>query len=98
MAVSVPAPAIPSGEHVQLSLPHVGLLAATVTEVEAGAIVLVLAIRDTRIAVLAGAEVAVEYKTGRGIQRYGGILQIEKGETLRGVTHGEVERAPRREG
>jgi PilZ domain len=97
MAVSVPAPSIPSGEHVQLSLPHVGLLPATVSAVEGGAIVLVLAVRDSRVARLAGAEVAVEYKTGRGIQRYGGILQIDSGETLRVVTHGEVERVQRRE-
>jgi hypothetical protein len=97
MAVSVPAPSIPHGEHVQLSLPHVGLLPATVSAVDGGAIVLVLAVKDARVARLAGAEVAVEYKTGRGIQRYGGILQIEKGETLRVVTHGEVERVQRRE-
>src|ERR1044072_5089624 len=31
------------------------------------------------------------------MQQYGGILQIEKGETLRVVTHGEVERVQRRE-
>jgi hypothetical protein len=97
MAVSVPAPSIPSGEHVQLSLPHVGLLPATVSAVEGGAIVLVLAVKDSRVARLAGAEVAVEYKTGRGIQRYGGILQIDSGDTLRVVTHGEVERVQRRE-
>jgi hypothetical protein len=97
MAVSVPAPSIPSGEHVQLSLPHVGLLPATVFAVEGGAIVLVLAVKDSRVARLAGAEVAVEYKTGRGIQRYGGILQIDSGDTLRVVTHGEVERVQRRE-
>jgi hypothetical protein len=97
MAVSAPAPSIPSGEHVQLSLPHVGLLPATVSAVEGGAIVLVLAVKDSRVARLAGAEVAVEYKTGRGIQRYGGILQIDAGETLRVITHGEVERVQRRE-
>jgi hypothetical protein len=97
MAVSVPAPSIPSGEHVQLSLPHVGLLPATVSAVESGAIVLVLAVKDSRVARLAGAEVAVEYKTGRGIQRYGGILQIDSGEMLRVITQGEVERVQRRE-
>jgi hypothetical protein len=97
MAVSVPAPLIPSGEHVQLSLPHVGLLPATVSAVDGGTIVLVLAVKDSRVARLAGAEVAVEHKTGRGIQRYGGVLQIESGETLRVVTHGEVERVQRRE-
>jgi hypothetical protein len=97
MAVSVPAPSIPSGEHVLLSLPHVGLLPATVSAVEGGAIVLVLAVKDSRVARLAGAEVAVEYKTGRGIQRFGGILQIDSGDTLRVITQGEVERVQRRE-
>jgi hypothetical protein len=97
MAVSAPAPSIPSGEHVQLSLPHVGLLPATVSAVEAGAIVLVLAVKDPRVKRLAGQEVAVEYKTGRGIQRFGGILQIDSGETLRVVMQGEAERIQRRE-
>jgi hypothetical protein len=99
MAVSAPAPSIPSGEHVQLSLPHVGLLPATVASVAAGAIVLVLAVKDSRVSRLAGSEVAVEYKTGRGIQRYGGILQLEPGgsEHLRVVLQGDVERVQRRE-
>jgi c-di-GMP-binding flagellar brake protein YcgR len=97
MAVSAPAPSIPSGEHVQLNLPHVGLLPATVVTVDAGAIVLVLAVKDTRVHRLAGHEVAVEYKTGRGIQRFGGILQIESGEQLRVVMQGEAERIQRRE-
>jgi len=97
MAVSAPAPSIPSGEHVQLSLPHVGLLPATVSAVESGAIVLVLAVKDARVQRLAGQEVAVEYKTGRGIQRFGGILQIDSGETLRVVMQGEAERIQRRE-
>ena len=97
MAVSAPAPSIPSGEHVQLSLPHVGLLPATVASVEAGAIVLVLAVKDNRVQRLAGQEVAVEYKTGRGIQRFGGILQIESGDQLRVVMKGEAERIQRRE-
>jgi hypothetical protein len=97
MAVSAPAPSIPSGEHVQLSLPHVGLLPATVSAVESGAIVLVLAVKDPRVKRLAGQEVAVEYKTGRGIQRFGGILQIDSGETLRVVMQGEAERIQRRE-
>src|SRR4051795_13353145 len=77
MAVSAPAPSIPAGEHVQLSLPHVGLLPATVSAIENGAIMLVLAVKDSRVQRLAGAEVAVEYKTGRGIQRFSGILQLD---------------------
>jgi PilZ domain len=99
MAVSAPAPSIPAGEHVHLSLPHVGLLPATVSSVEPGAIVLVLTVKDPRVDRLAGGEVAVEYKTGRGIQRFGGILQLDasRPEQLRVVTQGEAERIQRRE-
>jgi hypothetical protein len=99
MAVSTPAPSIPSGEHVHLSLPHVGLLPATVSSVEPGAIVLVLTVKDPRVHRLVGGEVAVEYKSGRGIQRFGGILQVDDGrpELLRVVTFGEAERIQRRE-
>jgi hypothetical protein len=99
MAVSAPAPSIPSGEHVHLSLPHVGLLPATVSSVEPGAIVLVLTVKDPRVTRLVGGEVAVEYKTGRGIQRFGGILQLDasRPEQLRVVTQGEAERIQRRE-
>src|SRR4051812_35683207 len=99
MTVSAPAPSIPSGEHVQLSLPHVGLLPATVAGIENGAIVLVLAVKDARVSRLAGSEVAVEYKTGRGIQRFGGILQLDSArpEQLRVVLQGDVERVQRRE-
>jgi len=99
MAVSATAPAIPTGEHVHLSLPHVGLLPATVSSVESGAIVLVLTIKDPRVHRLVGGEVAVEYKSGRGIQRFGGILEVADGrpELLRVVTFGEAERIQRRE-
>jgi hypothetical protein len=99
MAVSAPAPSIPNGEHVQLSLPHVGLLPATVSACEGGAIALVLAVKDARVSRLAGSEVAVEYKTGRGIQRFGGILQLDSArpEQLRVVLQGDVERVQRRE-
>jgi hypothetical protein len=99
MAVSTPAPSIPSGEHVHLSLPHVGLLPATVSSVEANAIVLVLTIKDPRVHRLVGGEVAVEYKSGRGIQRFGGILEVDDGrpDLLRVVTFGEAERIQRRE-
>jgi len=99
MAVSTPAPSIPSGEHVHLSLPHVGLLPATVSSVEAGAIVLVLTVKDARVHRLVGGEVAVEYKSGRGIQRFGGILEVDDGrpDLLRVVTFGEAERIQRRE-
>jgi hypothetical protein len=99
MAVSASAPSIPSGEHVHLSLPHVGLLPAIVSSVEPGAIVLVLTVKDSRVSRLVGGEVAVEYKTARGIQRFGGILQCDdsRPEQLRVVTYGEAERIQRRE-
>src|SRR4051812_37106950 len=97
MAVSAPSPSIPAGEHVQLSLPHVGLLPATVSAIEAGAIVLVLAVKDSRVQRLAGQEGAGEDKTGRGIPPLGGGLQIDSGETLRVVMQGEAERIQRRE-
>jgi hypothetical protein len=99
MAVSAPAPTIPAGEHVQLSLPHVGLLPATVSSCDGGAIALVLAVKDPRVQRLGGAEVAVEYKTGRGIQRFGGILQLDSSrpENLKVVLQGDVERVQRRE-
>src|SRR4051812_9447819 len=99
MAVSAPAPSIPEGEHVQLSLPHVGLLPATVSAVEPGMIVLILAIKDSRVQRLGGSEAAVEYKTGRGIQRFGGTLQLDasRPEQVRVITSGEAERIQRRE-
>jgi c-di-GMP-binding flagellar brake protein YcgR len=99
MAVSAPAPSIPSGEHVQLNLPHVGLLPATVSGVDGNVISVVLAVKDSRVARLGGTEVAVEYKTGRGIQRYGGVLQLDSSrpEQLKVVTSGEAERIQRRE-
>ena len=99
MAVSAPAPSIPTGEHVQLSLPHVGLLPATVSAVEPGAIVLILAVKDSRVQRLGGAEAAVEYKTGRGIQRFGGTLELDSArpEQVRVITKGEAERIQRRE-
>jgi c-di-GMP-binding flagellar brake protein YcgR len=99
MAVSAPAPSIPSGEHVQLNLPHVGLLPATVSAVDGNVISVVLAVKDSRVQRLGGQEVAVEYKTGRGIQRFGGILQLDatRPEQLKVVTSGEAERIQRRE-
>jgi len=99
MAVSAPVPSIPSGEHVQLSLPHVGLLPATVSGFADGAIALVLAVKDSRVSRLAGSEVAVEYKTGRGIQRFGGTLQLDptRPEQLRVILTGDFERVQRRE-
>jgi hypothetical protein len=100
MAVTAPQiPAIPAGEHVQVNLPHIGNLPATVESIEPGAIVVVLAVGDTRVKRLAGAEVAIEYATGRGINRFGGILHLDESrpEQLRVTIQGDAERIQRRE-
>jgi hypothetical protein len=100
MAVSAPqVPSIPAGEHVQVNLPHIGLLPATVESTEPGAVVLVLAVGDARVKRLDGAEVGVEHATGRGINRFGGILRLDAGrpEQLRVLIHGDAERIQRRE-
>jgi hypothetical protein len=100
MAVSAPqVPAIPAGEHVQISLPHIGHLPATVESTEPGALVCVLAVGDPRVKRLQGAEVGVEHATGRGINRFGGILHLNdaRPEELRIVLSGDAERIQRRE-
>jgi PilZ domain len=100
MAVSAPqVPSIPAGEHVQVSLPHIGYLPATVEAAEPGAVVVVLAVEDARVKRLGGAEVAVEHATGRGINRFGGTLQLDerRPELLRVLIQGEAERIQRRE-
>jgi PilZ domain len=100
MALSAPAtPSIPAGEHVQVNLPHIGRLPATIEATEPGAVVLVLAVGDARVKRLAGAEVAIEHATGRGINRFGGILHLNDGrpELLRVTLQGDAERIQRRE-
>jgi PilZ domain len=100
MAVaSSSTPTIPAGEHVQVRLPHIGLLPATVETTEPGAVVVVLAVGDERVKRLAGAEVAVEHATGRGINRFAGRLELDdsRPELLRVVFQGDAERIQRRE-
>jgi c-di-GMP-binding flagellar brake protein YcgR len=84
---------------VQLSLPHIGLLPATVETTEPGVVVLVLAVDDNRVRRLGGAEVAVEHATGRGINRFNGTLELNdrRPEQLRIVLSGDSERIQRRE-
>jgi PilZ domain len=98
-AIASSTPSIPAGEHVQVSLPHIGLLPATVETTEPGAVVVVLAVGDTRVKRLAGAEVAIEYATGRGINRFNGTLELDdsRPEHLRVVLSGDSERIQRRE-
>lgn len=99
MAPTRPVPGISPGEHVQVMLPHIGRLPATVEATEPGALVLALAVGDARVARLAGADVSVEHATGRGINRYAGTLHIEgrRAEVLRVLVEGEAERIQRRE-
>lgn len=100
MAVSAPqTPSIPAGEHVQVNLPHIGLLPATVESMQGGVVVVVLAVGDSRVKRLEGAEVAIEHATGRGINRYAGKLQLNsvRPEELRVALQGDTERIQRRE-
>ena len=98
-AIASSNPSIPAGEHVQVRLPHIGLLPATVETTEPGAVVVVLAVGDERVKRLAGAEVAVEQATGRGINRFGGTLELDdsRPDLLRIVLQGDAERIQRRE-
>jgi hypothetical protein len=99
MAAIAPTPSIPAGEHVQVNLPQIGLLPATVEATEPGAVTVVLAVGDPRVQRLAGSEVAVEHATGRGINRFGGTLELDasRPEQLRIVLRGDAERIQRRE-
>jgi c-di-GMP-binding flagellar brake protein YcgR len=99
VAVTASAPAIPVGRHVQVSLPHIGLLPATVEAVEPGAVIVTLAVTDTRVRRLGAAEVGIEYKTERGIQRFNGTLELDDRtpDRLRVAVLGEAERIQRRE-
>ena len=100
MAVSAPqTPPIPAGEHVQVDLPHIGHLPATVESTGAGEVVVVLAVGDSRVKRLDGAEIAIEHATGRGINRFGGVLHLDdrRPEALRVVLQGDAERIQRRE-
>ncbi len=100
MAVTAPqTPSIPAGEHVQVNLPHIGLLPATVVSMQGGVVVAVLAVGDPRVKRLEGADVAIEHATGRGINRYGGKLQINSArpEEMRVTLTGDTERIQRRE-
>ena len=94
-----PIPSLSTGEHVQVTLPHIGRLPATVEAAEPGALVLALAVGDSRVARLAGSEVSVEHATGRGINRFAGTLSLDgpSAERLRVHLEGDAERIQRRE-
>jgi c-di-GMP-binding flagellar brake protein YcgR len=100
MAVAPPPiPAIAAGTHVILREPRLGGLPATVDVCEPGALLVALAVTDSRVARLAGGQVSVEATTQRGIQRYNGTLELVPGrkELLRIILEGAGERIQRRE-
>jgi c-di-GMP-binding flagellar brake protein YcgR len=98
-AAPVAPPAVAPGTHVSVHLLHVGALPATVEAAEPGALRVALAVADARVRRLAGTEVAVEVTTGRGIQRFSGVLELDaaRAELLRIVLSGDAERIQRRE-
>jgi c-di-GMP-binding flagellar brake protein YcgR len=98
MIAHTAAPALAPGTHVMLRLAHVGALPATVEASEPGAIVVVLAVRDDRVARLAGQEASVESTTARGIHRFIGTLQTTaQPDVVRVTVEGEAERIQRRD-
>lgn len=99
MAVSAPAPSLPAGQRVQVRLPHVGALPASVEACAPGAVTVALAVPDDRVARLDGAEVSVEHASGRGIHRYTGTMRVDgtRPELLHVALAGDAERIQRRE-
>lgn len=77
--MSAPAPprlALAASTHVRISHAQIGELPATVEACEEGTLALVLAVPDSRIRRLHGAEVGVEVMSARGIQRLLGVLEL----------------------
>lgn len=99
MTATALPPVVAPGLHVQLRLPHSIVLPATIDSMAGGTIVAVLAVADNRVPRLAGAELTVEWVTGRGIQRILGRLELDpkRSEVVRVAVHGDVERIQRRE-
>jgi len=97
MAVAAP-PCLPAGRKVNVRLPYIGTLPATVEVSAADRILVTLMVPDDRVQRMSGAEVAVESTTERGIQRFSGTLVLHpRPELLEVVVAGEAERIQRRE-
>jgi c-di-GMP-binding flagellar brake protein YcgR len=97
MAVSPPV-TLPVGRKVAIRLPYVGALPATVEAAGPGTITLALAVPDTRVSRLDGAEATVESTTERGIQRFTGRISLSgRSDVFEIVIGGEAERIQRRE-
>jgi PilZ domain len=98
MPVSLP-PIISPGQRVQVRLPHLGLLPATVEATGGAEVVASLAVPEPRVARLRGAEVTMEWTTARGVERLLGQLELvpSRADLVRVAVHGNIERIQRRE-
>jgi hypothetical protein len=94
---SAPAPALAHGQHVVVNLAHLDTVPATVESADGGTVTVALTVRDDRIARLMGREVFVEAMSGRGINRFTGVLKSDTGGVLTLAMTGAVERIQRRE-
>jgi c-di-GMP-binding flagellar brake protein YcgR len=98
MAVSPASLSLPTGRKVDVRLPYIGTLPATVEACEGDKMLVTLAVSDSRVQRLGGSEVAVECTTERGIQRFTGKLILHpRAELLEIAVIGEAERIQRRE-
>ena len=94
MAVSTSV-TLPVGRKVSVRLPYVGSLPATVEACSPGSITVALAVPDSRLHRLDGADVAVESTTERGIQRrewarVGVVIPVRVEPLEEGVEAGET--------
>ena len=97
MAVTAPVTP-PAGRKVSVRLPYVGALPATVEACGAGTVTVALAVPDSRIGRLDGADATVESTTERGIQRFHGRVVLRgRTDVFEVVLGGEAERIQRRE-
>jgi PilZ domain len=98
MAVTSAPPSLPAGRKVNVRLPYIGTLPATVEASAPQKLLVTLAVADERVQRLGGSEVAVESTTERGIQRYTGTLVLHpRPELLEISVSGDAERIQRRE-
>ena len=98
MAVTPAPPSLPTGRKVDVRLPYVGTLPATVEASSPDKLLVTLAVADPRVKRLGGSAVAVESTTERGIQRFTGTLILHpRPELLEVALTGEAERIQRRE-
>jgi len=91
-------PQLSPGQKVFVRNVHIGTLPATVDRSDASSVTVALAVKDDRVSRLVGHEMAVEIASGRGIHRFGGVLDEQNASgSLRINLSGDVERIQRRE-